>query len=102
VKAETNPLSGETTTAAAGQGLFIQHCAICHGYYGSGKTEIGLGEYPHPPDLRSRSVQGMPDGELFYIIQNGIRYTGMPAWTLANDDIWRLVSYIRQLGTSAQ
>jgi Cytochrome c len=92
-----NTVAMSEVTIAAGQSLFVQKCAICPGYDGSGRTEIGSGEYPHPPDLRSSDIQNMTDGELFYVIQNGIRYTGMRAWTLPDEDVWRIVSFIRQL-----
>ena len=72
-----NPLG---THAAAGRDLFRQNCKICHGYDGSGRTRIGGGEYPRPPVLRSL-IASMADGEVYYHIRNGIRNTGMPAWT---------------------
>ena len=58
---------------------FADHCATCHGNYGSGKTEIGQNLYPKPPDMRLPGTQKLTDGEIFYIIHNGIRLTGMPA-----------------------
>lgn len=96
-KDKKNPLAHTSENAATGQSRFMQKCAICHALDGSGRTEIGSGEYPHPPDLRSAQVQNMSDGELFYIIQNGVRYSGMPAWALPDDDTWRLVTFVRQL-----
>jgi mono/diheme cytochrome c family protein len=93
-----NPLSapdhGDTT---AGGGLYRQKCEICHAYDGSGHTEVGEGQYPHPPDLRDAAVQKQSDGELFYHITNGIRHTGMPAWNLPPRRAWELVAYIRHL-----
>jgi hypothetical protein len=57
--------------------------------------------YPPAPDMRQSGTQQLTDGELFGIIQNGIRLTGMPAWGggFAHDerDSWKLVHFIRHL-----
>jgi mono/diheme cytochrome c family protein len=80
---------------------FADHCAFCHGNDGSGNTPIGKGLYPKPPDMRQAGTQDLSDGELYYIIQNGVRFTGMPAFgesETANDpDSWKLVIFIRHL-----
>lgn len=78
---------------------WIEHCAFCHGFDGSGNTVIGQNLYPKVPDLRSSAVQALSDGEIFYIIQNGVRFTGMPAWgaTDSPEQIWQLVAFIRML-----
>jgi len=95
-----NPLGADTADAAAGRDLFRQNCEICHGYDGGGKTRIGGGEYPRPPVLRSL-IASMTDGEVFYHIRNGIRNTGMPAWTLPDRQVWQLVLYLRNLPKTA-
>ena len=95
-KARTNPLGGDPADIAAGQDIFRQKCEVCHAYDGSGRTQIGAGEYPRPPALRSL-VASMTDGEIFYHIRNGIRNTGMPAWSMPEGQIWQLVLYIRNL-----
>jgi mono/diheme cytochrome c family protein len=89
-----NPLGADAADAAAGRDLFRQNCEICHGYDGSGRTRIGGGEYPRPPTLRPL-IASMTDGEVFYHIHNGIRNTGMPAWTLPDEQVWQLVLYMR-------
>jgi predicted CXXCH cytochrome family protein len=96
-RARINPFGGDTAEIAAGQDLFRQKCETCHAYDGSGKTEIGAGEYPRPPALRSMNITAMPDGEIFYHIRNGIRNTGMPAWSMPDAQIWQLVAYLRNL-----
>jgi len=60
---------------------FADHCAICHANNGGGQTMIGGGLYPKPPDLRLPETQNLTDGELFWIIENGVRFTGMPAFS---------------------
>ena len=88
---------------------FADHCAICHANDGSGDTPIGNGLYPKPPDLRKLATQDLSDGELFWIIENGVRFTGMPAFSGNGDhnhasgdhsngqDSWKLVHFIRHL-----
>ena len=79
---------------------FADHCAICHGNEGTGDTMIGKGLYPKPPDLRAAGTQKLSDGELFWIIENGVRFTGMPAFGGTHgseEDSWKLVRFIRHL-----
>jgi mono/diheme cytochrome c family protein len=79
---------------------FADHCASCHGNDGSGMTEMGQKLNPRVPDMRAAETQNLSDGELYYIIENGVRFTGMPAWGTGgtNDhDTWHLVLFIRHL-----
>jgi mono/diheme cytochrome c family protein len=86
---------------AAGRAHYADHCAACHANDGSGETQLGLGLYPKPPDMRQAATQSLTDGELFYIIENGIRLTGMPAWSTGTPEgeeaSWHLVHFIRRL-----
>lgn len=74
-------------------------CSICHSDDGRGRREPGQWEYPRAADLTSKRVQSYSDEELFWIIQNGIRYTGMPSFAKVEtpDHIWDLVNYVRTL-----
>ena len=79
---------------------FADHCAVCHANDGSGDTMIGRNLYPKPPDLRKEETQKLADGELFWIIENGVRFTGMPAFGGehgSQQDSWKLVRFIRHL-----
>jgi len=80
---------------------FADHCATCHANDGSGQTPIGKNVYPKAPDLRLADTQSMSDGEIFWIIHHGIRFTAMPAWgegDPAQDKAsWKLVHFIRHL-----
>jgi mono/diheme cytochrome c family protein len=78
---------------------FVEHCAICHGVDGHGDTTIGRNLYPKVPDMTQQDTQQLSDGELYYIIFNGIRLTGMPAWGSEDkpEAIWDLVALIRRL-----
>jgi mono/diheme cytochrome c family protein len=97
-----NPVALTPEVLAEGRAHFADHCALCHANDGSGNTEIGQNLYPKAPDMRLPATQSLTDGELYYIIQNGIRLTGMPAWGTKDDDrdedTWTLVHLIRHLG----
>ena len=101
VRSLTNPV--QQTPAVLQEGLehFADHCAVCHANNGSGDTEIGRSLYPRAPDMRAAATQGLSDGELYSIIENGIRLTGMPAWGTDTPDgeraSWTLVRFIRHL-----
>jgi mono/diheme cytochrome c family protein len=94
-----NPVHLSPDVERAAMAHFADHCSICHANNGSGQTMFGQGMYPKPPDLRLTRTQGMTDGELFYIVENGIRMSGMPAFGGEGtaDDSWKLVHFIRHL-----
>lgn len=96
-----NPVPRTEEAIADGRAHFADHCATCHANDGSGKTEMGQGLYPRAPDMRLAATQNLSDGALFYIIENGIRLTGMPAWGTGTKEgeeaSWRLVHFIRHL-----
>jgi len=98
-RAMTNPLQPTTENLRAARLHFADHCAICHGNDGGGQTMLGRGMYPKPPDLRQANTQKLSDGEIFWIIEHGIRFTGMPAFGVhgSSDDSWKLVLFIRHL-----
>jgi len=95
----TNPIPVSPRALAAGLAHFADHCATCHGNDGSGQTAIGRNLYPRAPDMRRRETQTLTDGELFHIIENGVRLTGMPAWGGPGtaEGSWHLVHFIRHL-----
>lgn len=96
-----NPILLSADVLNEGRAHFADHCAICHGNDGSGQTPIGKNVYPKAPDLRLTDTQSLSDGELFWVIHNGIRFTGMPAWGSGDPekdiDSWKLVHFIRHL-----
>lgn len=93
----TNPVS-EAGMAEARE-HFVKHCAVCHGVDGRGDSIFGRNMYPKVPDMTDTETQGLTDGELFYIINNGVRFTGMPAFGSEDspESIWDLVALIRRL-----
>ena len=94
-----NPVYPSDEVLADARAHFADHCAGCHANDGSGNTAIGQNLYPKAPDMRLEATQSLTDGELYTIIQDGIRLTGMPAWGKAGDendeDSWKLVHLIR-------
>jgi mono/diheme cytochrome c family protein len=101
VRAAANPVEPTREVLEEGLEHFADHCASCHANDGSGDTEIGRGLYPRAPDMRAAATQDLSDGELFSIIENGIRLTGMPAWGTGTAEgeraSWALVHFIRRL-----
>jgi mono/diheme cytochrome c family protein len=96
-----NPVPDSPQVQADARAHWADHCAVCHANNGSGDVEMGKHMYPPAPDMRQPETQQMTDGELFFIIQNGIRMTGMPAWGSGSQqdeqDSWKLVRFIRHL-----
>ena len=92
-----NPLEAAPLPIAEGRDHYADHCAVCHANNGSGKTMINSGLYPPAPDLRAEATQDLSDGELFYIIKNGVRFTGMPGWGGDDQENGKLVLFIRHL-----
>jgi mono/diheme cytochrome c family protein len=96
-----NPEPATSDNIRAGLEHWADHCASCHGNDGSGNTEMGRNLFPPAPDMRLPATQNLSDGELFYIIENGVKLTGMPAWGTSTPegqrDSWHLVQFIRRL-----
>src|SRR6266849_2964340 len=72
-RARANPVPDTPEVLAEGRAHWADHCAVCHANDGSGDSPMGKRTYPPAPDMRLPATQQMTDGELFYIIQNGIR-----------------------------
>jgi predicted CXXCH cytochrome family protein len=98
---EANPFKLTPDVLNEARGSFAARCAVCHALDGSGQTEVGHNVYPRVPDLRLPQTQNLTDGEIRYIIRNGVRLTAMPGWAKPHDeqsdDSWKLVLFIRTL-----
>jgi mono/diheme cytochrome c family protein len=100
VKSQQNPEPDTAEVLSEAREHWADHCAGCHGNNGSGDTEMGRNMYPRAPDMRQPATQELTDGELFAIIENGIRLSGMPGWggsAHSAEDSWKLVRFIRHL-----
>lgn len=96
-----NPVQMTEASTAEAREHYVEHCSMCHGIDGRGQTVIGRNLYPKVPPMTDADTQQLTDGELYYIISNGVRFTGMPAWGGEDsaESIWALVSFIRKLPT---
>ena len=85
--------------AKEGDKLFRKECASCHGTSGYDLTDAGRWMYPRAADLTSRDIQAYSDPEVFWIVKNGVRMSGMPAFGKVESDehIWEMVFYFRTL-----
>ncbi|MDT8069543.1 MAG: c-type cytochrome [Terriglobia bacterium] len=101
-----DPVPRSPAAIREGMQHFADHCATCHANNGRGDTEMGRNLYPKAPDMKAAETQNLSDGELYYIIQNGIRMSGMPAWgkpgDLSDEESWKLVQFIRHLPSLTQ
>jgi mono/diheme cytochrome c family protein len=93
-----NPLS-KPEDIREGLVHFKENCVDCHGAPGVEESEFGQGLNPPAPDLTLPSVQRMRDGELYWVVSNGIRMTGMPAFSPTHkpDEIWKMVAFVRHM-----
>jgi len=94
-----NPLPSNDEVTRQGEQVYLGSCAMCHGADGHAHTDLGRYMYPPAMDLTSPHVQHWSEADLYWIIQNGVRLTGMPAWknTLSEEDSWKLVRFIQNL-----
>jgi len=99
VFSRNNPVTNTAGVLIEARAHWADHCAMCHANDGSGDTEMGKHTYPPAPDMRLPATQEKTDGELFYVIENGIRLSAMPAWGGSGheEDSWKLVHFIRHL-----
>ena len=102
----SNPVERAPDVIAGGRAHFADHCAVCHANDGGGNTTFGRGMWPKPPDLRKEPTQKLSDGELFYIIEHGIRFSGMPGFGSGTSEgekqSWHLVHFIRHLPDNSE
>ena len=101
LKNARNPMPMSPMVLPNARAHFADHCAVCHGNDGKGNTPIGENLFPKAPDMTLEATQSLTDGELFAIIENGVRLTGMPGWgdgtAASGKGSWELVHFIRHL-----
>jgi len=99
-KDKRNPLPATSELIAEGQHDFSHYCYVCHGLDGQ-NTGVPFADAMSPPvpSLASREIQSYTDGQLHWIIQNGLWPSGMPAarGILTDEEIWSIVLYVRHL-----
>jgi len=89
-RARVNPYAGQSEAVAAGENLFRNNCAKCHGADAGGKGSR--------PSLKSQRLAGATDGEIAWMIKNGQTFKGMPSWGALPEPMrWQLVTYLRSI-----
>lgn len=93
---QANPFPATTDNIMDGSMIYDKHCAFCHGSLTQPVSPMRARFYPHVPQLLTRTPDD-PDGNLFYVIKYGIRFTGMPGWdeVLSDEDIWKTVVFLK-------
>ena len=96
---QANPFQPTTGNIMDGSMTYDKNCAMCHGSLKEPSSPLKSNFYPAVPQLMSRTPDD-PDGNLFYVIKYGVRYTAMPGWdgVLSDDDIWKTVTFIKNSG----
>src|SRR6266536_792319 len=97
--ATKNPFASSPQVLGEGIAHYKENCVVCHGAPGVEASEAAAGLTPPSPDLTLPRVQARTDGEIFWIVSNGIRMTGMPAFSPTHkpDEIWKVVAFVRHL-----
>lgn len=93
---QANPFQPTMDNIMDGSMVYDKHCAFCHGNLQQPVSPMRKNFYPSVPQLMTRTPDD-PDGNLFYVVKYGVRYTGMPGWegVLSDDDIWKTVLFIK-------
>ena len=94
-KARPNPVASDPAAVSAGQKLYANKCAHCHGANGEGKG--------HSPSLQTETVHALTPGELEWVIAHGFSLHRMPAFeSLSQDERWQIVAYVQSLPKAAK
>jgi mono/diheme cytochrome c family protein len=98
-----NPLQADESIELAGVKLYGVHCAVCHGASDGRPTYVGFGLYQNAPTLGFHGVEDDPEGEIYWKITHGLRFTGMPAFgkTLSETQRWQLTTFLKNMKTLA-
>jgi mono/diheme cytochrome c family protein len=93
-----NPVPPTDENLIEGLKIYTMNCALCHGGIDLKPSTLAKSFYPPPPDLIVHPVDD-PEWRTFYVIHNGVRYTGMPAWdkTLSDAELWKLTAFLSRI-----
>lgn len=94
-----NPLPVTNAVLLAGVKIYGQNCAMCHGDSSGRPTFVGFGLYQHAPTLGRHGVEDDPDGETYWKVTHGIRFTGMPSFgrTLSDVQRWQVTTFLKHM-----
>jgi cbb3-type cytochrome c oxidase subunit III len=99
-----NPVEMNAESIAAGQKVYAQNCASCHGESGKGDGKMGAELKPPPSNLTDAEWKhGSSDGEMFTVVRDGVRTTPMKSFKskLTTDQMWQVVNYMRSIGAKS-
>jgi hypothetical protein len=96
---QANPFQPTMDNIMDGSMTYDKNCVVCHGSLKEPTSPMKSKFYPPVPQLMNGTPDD-PDGNLFYVIKYGVRYTAMPGWdgVLSDDDIWKTVVFIKNSG----
>jgi thiosulfate dehydrogenase len=91
------PVASSDAAIVAGAKLYTQHCAMCHGSAVGDPTLLAKGLYIEPPQFVKHGVGDDPEGETYWKIEHGIRFTGMPSYKgrLTAEQIWQIAYFLK-------
>lgn len=94
-----NPVPATEENLVAGAKIYMNSCAGCHGLPSNPDPQFGRSFYPPVPQF-FKDAPDMPENENFYVIQHGVRWTGMPAWnkTLTEQQMWQVTGFLNAIG----
>lgn len=96
-----NPVALTDPNLIAGINLYAQHCALCHGTIQgtASASAVAKGLNPSPPQMATEGVEDDPEGNTFWKVKHGIRWSGMPSWTgtLNDQQIWTLALFLKHM-----
>ncbi|MEO6726958.1 MAG: c-type cytochrome [Blastocatellia bacterium] len=97
-----SPIPAMQETTDAGRGLFLQKCSACHGENGKAQTEFAASMPTKPADLTSPQISALTEGEIYSLVNDGIKTRGMPAFKgrISDNAIWQMVLFVRQLNSA--
>jgi len=93
----SNPIAKDPEAVKRGLSHYRENCLPCHGAPGVDPAEFHEGMNPAPPGIDAPALQNASDAELFWVVKNGIRMTGMPAFSVnhGDDEIRDIVAFVR-------
>ena len=94
-----NPVPLTDANLVSGIKLYAANCVMCHGAADGNKSRVATGLYQHPPQLAKDGVEDDPEGETYWKVNHGIRFTGMPAFghTLNDTQIWQIALFLKHM-----
>ena len=93
------PVASSAAAIVAGAKLYTLHCAMCHGTAIGDPTMLANGLYIRPPHFAKHGVDDDPEGETYWKIEHGIRFTAMPSYkgSLTEEQIWDIAYFLKNL-----